>query len=470
MNQPKVLSQFEIEKNGAAIIGRPLTESLVLEQVFGPVENWLLQLGPYHLLYMPIHDRWLYWDWVHETWQDTGHKAFEVEFFLEGDQVKTRPSPAKPAPSHDLAQQTFAQRLTPPPDELAEPSAMPDLIESTAITPSPESDPGIGDPGPVSVEPEIEETAPAPAQQSEPDPFIPQASYKTVEPAAPVVEEPISSPRMVEEVEPVVEALPDEPEVAFPDLAMTEPELTAVEPEFAPAADEPTPEPVEPEMVEPEMAEPELPSFEEQAPEEDLEPVVMAAPEEPPARVPEVSLPEQPAAVEPEPPAPSAPLPAAAIPPQPAVPIPAAERQISTAPLKESDGKPAPAPQPAADLPVTPAPQRKTDEFAATMLYKRPVIWELRVIEGPQASIVYRLKPLTTIGRSSDNVISLDDPMASRHHARLEWAGDNYIAVDLNSSNGTFVDDTRISQPTLLDEGNQLLIGQTRFVVQKREG
>jgi pSer/pThr/pTyr-binding forkhead associated (FHA) protein len=118
---------------------------------------------------------------------------------------------------------------------------------------------------------------------------------------------------------------------------------------------------------------------------------------------------------------------------------------------------------------MQPPPQRKADEYAATMLYKRPVTWELRVVEGPQASIVYRLKPLTTIGRASDNIIAVDDPMASRHHTRLEWMGDNYLAIDLGSSNGTFVNEQRISAAVILEEGDLLVVGQTRFVVQKRE-
>lgn len=52
--------------------------------------------------------------------------------------------------------------------------------------------------------------------------------------------------------------------------------------------------------------------------------------------------------------------------------------------------------------------------------------------------------PSMTIGRDPDNEIPLDDPKASRLHARIEFDGQSYRVVDLNSTNGTFVGGSRL--------------------------
>jgi uncharacterized repeat protein (TIGR01451 family) len=49
-----------------------------------------------------------------------------------------------------------------------------------------------------------------------------------------------------------------------------------------------------------------------------------------------------------------------------------------------------------------------------------------------------------TIGRTGENDIAIDHPGVSRHHARIEFDGENYLVKDLNSKNGTFVEDQRI--------------------------
>ena len=49
-----------------------------------------------------------------------------------------------------------------------------------------------------------------------------------------------------------------------------------------------------------------------------------------------------------------------------------------------------------------------------------------------------------SVGRDPDNDLPLNDKQISRHHARIEFDGQNYRIVDLNSSNGTFLGDTRL--------------------------
>jgi hypothetical protein len=70
----------------------------------------------------------------------------------------------------------------------------------------------------------------------------------------------------------------------------------------------------------------------------------------------------------------------------------------------------------------------------------------LRVIAaGPSTRArpgqTYDLHPVTTLGAAGDNTIVLGDPFVSSHHARLTWDGDGWWVEDLDSSNGTVVDE-----------------------------
>jgi len=69
-----------------------------------------------------------------------------------------------------------------------------------------------------------------------------------------------------------------------------------------------------------------------------------------------------------------------------------------------------------------------------------------------------------TIGRDPECAIWIDVPGVSRRHARirLESAGASTAAVleDLDSTNGTFLDDKRVSKPMTLADGQLIRIGE----------
>jgi pSer/pThr/pTyr-binding forkhead associated (FHA) protein len=48
----------------------------------------------------------------------------------------------------------------------------------------------------------------------------------------------------------------------------------------------------------------------------------------------------------------------------------------------------------------------------------------------------------------------------SRRHAAIEWRPVGYCAIDLQSMNGTFVNNTRISEQRL-EDGDYLRVGNT---------
>lgn len=63
-----------------------------------------------------------------------------------------------------------------------------------------------------------------------------------------------------------------------------------------------------------------------------------------------------------------------------------------------------------------------------------------------------------TVGRSSDNNIHIDDKTVSSRHATLVFNGQEYILKDLNSTNGTRVNDRRITD-TKLSNGDHIRFG-----------
>ena len=73
----------------------------------------------------------------------------------------------------------------------------------------------------------------------------------------------------------------------------------------------------------------------------------------------------------------------------------------------------------------------------------------------------------TTIGRSPDCGIFLDDVTVSRKHAVLVQKGGRWIVEDGGSLNGTFVNRKRV-ETAELDDGDELQIGKYRMTFLKR--
>ena len=67
------------------------------------------------------------------------------------------------------------------------------------------------------------------------------------------------------------------------------------------------------------------------------------------------------------------------------------------------------------------------------------------------------------MGRSIDNDIQIADGQASRHHAEIRYDNGRHHIVDLNSTNGTLVNDNRITSPQTLSHGDIITIGATEF-------
>ena len=93
-------------------------------------------------------------------------------------------------------------------------------------------------------------------------------------------------------------------------------------------------------------------------------------------------------------------------------------------------------------------------------------MWLLKTPEDAEAPFTFRILPgnIKTMGRSPGAEFVVDAAMVSRLHCRLTAGATELEVVDLESTNGTFVNGQRITQATL-KEGDTLGVGRVDLVV-----
>lgn len=72
-----------------------------------------------------------------------------------------------------------------------------------------------------------------------------------------------------------------------------------------------------------------------------------------------------------------------------------------------------------------------------------------------------------TIGRSASNGLHLDDGFISHMHARILRRGSFYYVEDLGSTNGTYIQRSRVTVPTMVPVGVPIRIGKTVVELRK---
>lgn len=73
---------------------------------------------------------------------------------------------------------------------------------------------------------------------------------------------------------------------------------------------------------------------------------------------------------------------------------------------------------------------------------------------------------VVTIGRLPGNSIVIDNPAVSSKHARIARDGDSYVIEDAESTNGTFVNELRVTKHTL-NYGDLVLVGKHHLVFEE---
>ncbi|MCL4803351.1 MAG: FHA domain-containing protein [Anaerolineae bacterium] len=80
---------------------------------------------------------------------------------------------------------------------------------------------------------------------------------------------------------------------------------------------------------------------------------------------------------------------------------------------------------------------------------------------------VLDLSPITSIGRNDRNTIVLDDNYVSGEHALLSWRESQWWLEDLNSRNGTLLNDVAISDPVVVSAGDIITVGGVRMKLEQ---
>lgn len=89
----------------------------------------------------------------------------------------------------------------------------------------------------------------------------------------------------------------------------------------------------------------------------------------------------------------------------------------------------------------------------------------LVVERGPQAGMTYVLPAgNTTVGRHPESDIFLDDITVSRHHCRFSSDEEELVVEDSGSTNGTYVNGSRVDR-TRLEPGDEVLVGRFHLIV-----
>jgi len=80
----------------------------------------------------------------------------------------------------------------------------------------------------------------------------------------------------------------------------------------------------------------------------------------------------------------------------------------------------------------------------------------------PPAGVSFALDAITSLGRDVNNSIVLEDEFVSATHAALTYRGRAWYVEALGSTNGTFVNDKRVTNSDLIDNDN-VRLGRVNF-------
>ena len=123
-----------------------------------------------------------------------------------------------------------------------------------------------------------------------------------------------------------------------------------------------------------------------------------------------------------------------------------------------------PAPGRAAPGPVAPSPAAREEK--TQILPRGPKMTQHGIlIDQQHPENRHDLnKPVVHLGRTSASDVYLDNPKVSRQHATIKLEKGDFVIFDLGSSNGTFVNDKRVTDPVALQDGDVLRFSNMAFV------
>jgi pSer/pThr/pTyr-binding forkhead associated (FHA) protein len=82
---------------------------------------------------------------------------------------------------------------------------------------------------------------------------------------------------------------------------------------------------------------------------------------------------------------------------------------------------------------------------------------------GHERGMIYDLDGDLVLGRGERAEIRLEDPFASARHARIFEQGNTVVIEDLESTNGTYLNEELLQAPRPLHPGDRVRIGESEF-------
>jgi VWFA-related protein len=130
------------------------------------------------------------------------------------------------------------------------------------------------------------------------------------------------------------------------------------------------------------------------------------------------------------------------------------------------------APSPPFDVPVAPSPTVPQDGLQPSQedrtrildrAPKMPFVGLLIDRDYPTQRLDIA-KPTLVVGRSQESDLIVDHNTVSRQHATIKLEGEQFYLYDMASTNGTFVNDAQIHEPTALADGMTVRFGERAFI------
>ena len=98
-------------------------------------------------------------------------------------------------------------------------------------------------------------------------------------------------------------------------------------------------------------------------------------------------------------------------------------------------------------------------------------MWILSTPEGAEAPLTFRIRAgsIKTIGRAKRADFIVDAALVSRLHCRVTAGATGLDVVDLDSTNGTYINDQRVKTGSLAS-GDRLRVGRVELKIEKLDG
>src|SRR5512134_85015 len=90
---------------------------------------------------------------------------------------------------------------------------------------------------------------------------------------------------------------------------------------------------------------------------------------------------------------------------------------------------------------------------------------KLEVVQGENVGETFKVKLTTRIGREQDNDVVILDPKMSRYHAQISMEAGQWTLADLGSSNHTYLNGVAVTEPTPLQPGDRISLGETELTL-----